>query len=37
LHDNRRDEEGGAAVLGKDYDHAYRPVGVVHRDDAFPR
>ncbi len=28
---------GVAAVLGKEYDHAYRPVGVVHRDDAYPR
>jgi hypothetical protein len=28
---------GVAAVLGKEYDHAYRPVGIVHRDDAFPR
>jgi hypothetical protein len=28
---------GVAAVLGKEYDHAYRPVGLVHRDDAFPR
>ncbi len=28
---------GVAAVLGKEYDHAYRPVGVVHRDEAYPR
>ncbi len=28
---------GVAAVLGKEYDHAFRPVGVVHCDGAFPR